>query len=298
MRNKDWTLVFFTVLSQLSVGVILCVTWLAGFENDGRFVDMLEPQFKNPVLLALVSIGVATGISLMHLGNPKNAPRSLNNLAGSWVSREILALAVYTISLLAILVMAWNHWDLQYLKYALAASSAFGIIFLWMMTRIYVIPTIPPWNCWYTGLSFVSTAICLGLMISLLLYYAGQVEAGCVVCYAQFMSDPTTRLLVLSLSLVLLLEIVSGFYHQSRLVKMNTGIEEIIFGRGTYFRIFLARMAMAILALLLLAVFLFKPIFLSGDAYQLWNALLLALVVIQALIGRLLFFSSYFRVGV
>ena len=105
MRNKDWTLVFFTVLSQLSVGVILCITWLAGLENDSRFVDMLGPQFKNPVLLALVSVGVATGISLMHLGNPKNAPRSLNNLAGSWVSREILALATYSVSLLLIFIL-------------------------------------------------------------------------------------------------------------------------------------------------------------------------------------------------
>lgn len=298
MRNRDWTLVFFTVLSQLSVGVIVCITWLVSFGNDSRFLNLLGSQLKNPVLLALVSVGLATCISLLHLGNPKNAPRSLNNLAGSWVSREILALAIYLVSLLIVFVLGWNDLGFESLRYLLMMSSVFGGLFLWMMIRIYMIPTIPPWNSWYTWLSYISTAICLGTMTMLLLHYSMFVRAGCMTCYEQFIDDQATRMLMVSLSLVLLVEIFSGFFHQSRLVRMNTGIEAPVFDRGVFYLVFLSRMVMVALALLLLILLFLEPTRSAGDGSRVWVYLLTALTVVQALIGRLLFFSSYFRLGV
>ena len=129
--------------------------------------------------------------------------------------------------------------------------------FVWMMTRIYVIPTIPPWNSWYTGLGFISTTLCLGLITVLFLHYNfgcvtcdeqfindgcvtcdaqfindGCVtcdaqfinDVGCVTCYARFTNDQTSKKLVFYLIVILLIEIISGFYHQSKLQKMNTKI--------------------------------------------------------------------------
>ena len=96
MRNQDWSLVLFTTLSQLSVGIILCFTLLGYSGTDLGLVFAMGLSFKNPVFLALVFIGVATLISFLHLGKPSNAPRALNNLSGSWLSREILAIGVYS----------------------------------------------------------------------------------------------------------------------------------------------------------------------------------------------------------
>ena len=129
MRNKDWTLVFFTTLSQLSVGIILCLTYLVYLENDARLFIKMGLSLQNPVFLALVLVGLATIISFSHLGNPSNAPKSLNNLAGSWVSREILALAVYSISLLITFIFGWKNWNVEYLNYLLILSAVFGLIF-------------------------------------------------------------------------------------------------------------------------------------------------------------------------
>lgn len=296
MRNKDWSLVFFTVLSQLSVGVVISVTWLFIVQGDSRFLGLLGPHFKNPVLLALVAVAVATVTSFLHLGTPSNAPRSLNNLAGSWVSREILSLGFYSLGLLIVLILGWNSWAFETLSHLLLLTSIFGIIFLWAMTRIYVIPTIPPWNSWYTPLSFFSTAICLGLIVILVVHYSVLVKKECVVCYAQFLSDPTSRLLLVSLALTLLIELVSGIVHQTRLAKINTGIDRLALGRGNFYRLFLTRMVLIVLSLLVVSMFLFR---LNPDSHHAWvYYLLLALVVAQALLGRLLFFSSYFRLGV
>jgi anaerobic dimethyl sulfoxide reductase subunit C (anchor subunit) len=307
LRNKDWTLVFFTTLSQLSVGIILCFTWLVYVENDARVFIEMGLTLKNPVFLALISIGLATIISFSHLGNPSNAPKSLNNLTGSWVSREILALAAYSISLLIVFVVGWKNWNVEYLAYLLTLSSVFGLVFLWMMIRIYIIPTIPPWNSWYTALSFISTAVCLGLITILFLHHnLGCVTCdeqlidgvGCVTCYARFIEAQTGETLIVSLTLIVLIEIISGFYHQSKLEKMNTGIDDLVLDKGAFYQVFLIRMVMLILALLTLLVLLLNPTLLAENDYFTWIVSLLVLLIAQEFTGRLLFYSSYFRIGV
>ncbi len=307
MRNKDWTLVFFTTLSQWSVGVILCFTWLVYVENDARVLMEMGLTLKNPVLLALISVGLATIISFSHLGKPSNAPKSMNNLTGSWVSREILALTVYSISLLVVFVVGWKNWNVEYLNYLLTLSSVFGLAFLWMMIRIYVIPTIPPWNSWYTALSFISTAICLGLITVLFLQYnLGCLtcdeqlinDVGCVTCYARFIESQTGKTLMISLVVIALIEIISGFVHQSQLQKMTTGIDDLTLDKGAFHQVFLVRMVLLVLALLTLLVLLLKPTLLPENNYFTWIYPLLILLIAQELTGRLLFYSSYFRIGV
>ena len=46
----------------------------------------------------------------------------------------------------------------------MALSCLSGLALLWTMSRIYVMPTIPAWNSWHTPVSFVSTALGLGLL--------------------------------------------------------------------------------------------------------------------------------------
>jgi anaerobic dimethyl sulfoxide reductase subunit C (anchor subunit) len=288
VRNRDWSLVLFTTLSQLSIGIIVCFT-LAGLFNDGTglFIEN-DLSLSNPVLLALVLIGIATLISFMHLGNPSNAPNALNNLAGSWVSREILALSIYALCLLIVFISGWMDWNVEFRGLLLALNAASGLVLLWMMIRIYVMPTIPAWNSWYTPLSFVLTTISLGLITLLLFNDIGLVS----------MNNLLSKASAVTLFAVLLMEVVAGFIHQKKLENMDTGIDELVFGRGVFHKVFLFRMVILIMALLVLCAILFNPDPVSPDGNLLRIYLLLVLVIAQAFIGRLLFYSSYFRVGV
>ena len=288
MSNRDWSLVWFTTLAQWSVGIVLWFTLPAFLADDLSQVFETGLSVRNPVLLALIYIGIATISSFLHLGNPSNAPKALNNLSSSWLSREILAIGFFSASLVLILILGWKTGHAEYSKYLILLSSFTGMALLWMMIRIYVMPTIPAWNSWYTPVSFVSTALSLGLLTFLSLHASGVVNT----------SDQIVGYFWLVLIVILLIEIVSGFAHQSKLVKMDSGMDELVFDRGTFHRVFLLRMAILIFACLATTVLVLKPDLLPGNGSSLWVSLLFVTVIAQELMGRLLFYSSYFRIGV
>lgn len=288
MRNRDWSLVLFTTLAQLSVGMILWFTLAGYFYSDmGVFIEP-GPAIRSPVLLALVLIAVATVISFLHLGSPSNAPNALNNLSGSWLSREILALGVYSVSLIIVLALGWRTGSTEQLKYFMALSSVAGLALLWMMIRIYVVPTIPAWYSWYTPLSFVLTAFCLGLLALLVFHCAGPANSD----------DQIIRKFMGFLMLILFIEAASGFIHQIKLEKMNTGIDDLVFNQGTFYRVFLVRMGLLFIAFLVIFILTLKPDLLLENGSNAGLYPLFVLIVVQELMGRLLFYSSYFRVGV
>ena len=288
MRNKDWTLVMFTTLTQASVGIILCFTLLNYLGADVDLIVQQGLSLKNPVFLAIAFVGIATLISFLHLGSPSNAPNALNNLSGSWISREILALAIYSLSLLLTLVLGWGDWIHRYLAHLLVLNAFSGLALLWMMIRIYVMPTIPPWNSWYTGASFVATAVCLGLLTLLLLSQAEFVV----------LDDRAGGLLTIFLIVVLIIELIAALFHQRRLNQLDTGFDGPILDRGIFYRLFLLRMVMLTVAVLMTALLFLMSGPLPESGRYLWMCSLFILVVVQEFVGRLLFYSSYFRIGV
>lgn len=288
MFNRDWSLVFFTTLAQWSIGIVLWFTGNVFLNGDSATIFETGLSLENPVLLALVFIGSATLSSFLHLGNPANALKALNNLSGSWLSREILAIGVFSLSLVIVVTAGWINENSEYLKYLLVLSSLSGLALLWTMIRIYVMPTIPAWNSWYTPLHFISTALTLGLITLLVYKAAGVVEID---------GQVVTRLMVV-LMLILFVETVSAMVHQYQLERLNTGIDSLVFDQGPFYRVFLVRMALLIVAFLISFGVIFS-IFLSSEyQYHVWFYPILALVVAQELVGRLLFYSSYFRTGV
>ena len=287
MPNRDWSLVFFTTLSQLSIGIVVCFSVLIYLDNGGGVSIETGLSLKNPVLLALIFVGVATVTSFLHLGNPLNAPNALNNLSGSWLSREILALSVYSLGLLIVIGAGWKTGNVASLKIYLALCSAIGIVLLWMMIRIYTVPTIPVWNTWFTPSSFILTMLSLGSLTFLCLHQLGVVNI-------EHQVDGLMKILIM----VLFLEVVSGLAHHIRLEKFDTGIDDIEFSRGSYFWVFLFRMGLLITAFLVLLVIVFRPEIYPGAGNSFWIYPLMAFVIAQELLGRLLFYSSYFRIGV
>jgi len=156
---REWSLVVFTVLSQMAAGLALFgggLRWWLG-RSEG-------PSSLDPVLLPL-GLSLMTGamlFSVLHLGRPRNAFRSLLNLRTSWLSREILLAVLF----LVILAMAWwpnaphgiqaiRAWA-GWLTIPAAAALLAG------MAGVYMQRTVPIWNHWRTPLTFAATAVVLG----------------------------------------------------------------------------------------------------------------------------------------
>ncbi len=288
MFKRDWSLVFFTTLAQGSIGIILCFTWLLFSRGETSPVFDTGLHLANPVVLAIIFIGSATLSSFLHLGKPSNAPGAMNNLSGSWLSREILAIGIFLASLAVVLVLGWATDNPGHLKYPMLVSSLCGLALLWMMIRIYVMPTIPAWNSWYTPVSFTTTTVCLGLLACLAMHTGGWVE----------ISGQTALELLFALAVVLLIETVSGVSHQSRLVKLDGGIDRLVFDRGVFYRVFLSRMAILIITCLALIIMGLNPDLLPENTLPLYLYPIFGLVIAQEMLGRLLFYASYFRTGI
>lgn len=104
--SYEFSLVIFTVLSQLSIGLSMVGLMFSRAICQGVILHRSQehgPSFfmkHSRRLLCLwssnvVIMAVALGASLFHLGYPLEAYKALTNLQGAWLSREILAFGLY-----------------------------------------------------------------------------------------------------------------------------------------------------------------------------------------------------------
>jgi hypothetical protein len=75
-------------------------------------------------------------------------------------------------------------------------------------------------------------------------------------------------------------------------------MDALVFDRGVFYRVFLFRMALLIIACLAWMTLNHFPELLPIDKLPIYLYPLFGLTIAQELIGRLLFYSSYFRIGV
>ena len=159
---KEWPLVGFTLLSQTAVGAFWMVAVASLYMEGASGWNSRYLTF--PFLAAVVIVlGLATAISLFHLGRPWRAVLALNNLKRSWLSREILFELVFMVlaASLALLVLKKTYRPtLVRILVALAFSAS--LFFIISMVKLYMMRTVPTWRGLYTPLSFFGTALLLG----------------------------------------------------------------------------------------------------------------------------------------
>lgn len=164
MNTQEWSLIVFTVLAQMSVGSFLIlgivhylVRRAEGAEQADRFSDFALLAIGPVLALAMLA-------SLGHLGNPINAPRAITNLTTSWLSREILFGVLFTIGGAAFAFMQWRKLGSYVLRGALAFITALiGLVFVYSMSQVYMLPSQPAWDNIATPISFFATTLLLGL---------------------------------------------------------------------------------------------------------------------------------------
>ena len=122
METRDWSLVFFTVLTQAAVGAFLVLQVLGHLSHRRRALGAVRAAGGGPdraderstgqeaaVPLLLVSAVLSAGLfaALFHLSTPLQAARAVVNFSSSWLSREIVFGGVFAALLGA---LAWREW--------------------------------------------------------------------------------------------------------------------------------------------------------------------------------------------
>ncbi|MDO5034949.1 MAG: dimethyl sulfoxide reductase anchor subunit [Actinomycetaceae bacterium] len=163
MNVHEWPLTAFTILAQMAVGAFFTlgiVNLLARSKYSVKTVDRLA----KPALYAIGPIMVLALIaSMFHLGTPLNAPNAIRNIATSWLAREILFGAGFAVLGFLFALATWFQWFSEKIRTTLAIfTAAWGLIFIWVMASVYMLPTVPAWNHWTTPATFYLSAALMG----------------------------------------------------------------------------------------------------------------------------------------
>ena len=155
-------LVIFTIIAQMSVGsfVVLGLIHLIGGRAGRDVIDTVS----DPALYAIGPILVLGLVaSVLHLGTPVRAVNALGHLGTSWLSREILFGLLFAVIGGVFAFCQWFKWLTPRLRQALAGLAALvGIALIWSMAMVYLLPTVPAWNSWATPARFMATTFLLG----------------------------------------------------------------------------------------------------------------------------------------
>ncbi|OIQ54280.1 dimethyl sulfoxide reductase anchor subunit family protein [Neomoorella thermoacetica] len=166
--GKEWALVLFTLLAQMSVGLMVVA----------QALNLKQREGLKPVLLWVgILMAASMVVSLGHLGSPLGAPRAIFNLKTSWLSREIFFSAGFFVLWLVNYYLELRTQAGEGVKAISGWLAGFcGILALISMANIYVHTILPAWETAYTHLVFYTTALVLGAILYAVLAYRNRQE--------------------------------------------------------------------------------------------------------------------------
>jgi len=225
---------------------------------------------------------------LFHLGRPSSAYLAVVNLKTSWLSREILGSSLFFGGLVLLTVFIFLGCSPVLILIIAFLEVLVGLAMPFIMSKIYRLPAVPAWNNCRTTLSFYLTTFLAG--------------AGCLPLAGRyfFSAWPGSTLarqtiIILQVSLFFSTGCLLLFDQVVGLFSLKSEIQPEKF--QSLKKISKIRPGLLILAFLS-SFFLSWPASSSWLSGFFWPALILALVIIEEIIGRAVFFNLYERLGV
>lgn len=306
MNVSELALVIFTIAAQMSVGAFLVLGGVHFFASRYAGAEITDKLSD----LALFAIGpvmvIGLIVSVLHLGNPLNAPRALTNLRTSWLSREILFGILFAGTGFLFAFMQWRKIGSRGVRNAVAlAAAAFGVGLVYSMVMVYYsLVAVPAWHNWATPVSFFATTLLLGSVAISAAGVAGY-------AYLRARNEPESaklrEILEITLRWMALLAVAMLGIHfivqPFRMAQLAVGgpaaqkSAQILMEQ--YGLLYLVRLILLFLGAGVFSIFIFR---LARDAqkFAVVSALAytaFALVLVGELIGRYLFYASFVRIG-
>ncbi|MDU6454592.1 MAG: DmsC/YnfH family molybdoenzyme membrane anchor subunit [Enterobacter hormaechei] len=144
----EWPLVIFTVFGQCVAGALIVMGFVWLKENDDKA--------SMRIVRSLFFLWLVMGMSA--LSNEIAAGSIFFAVGGFW----------WLVSVIGKMPPALG-------KIWLVVSQILGIVFVWAMTRVYQIETVPTWYTVYTTLSFFLTMVLAGPLLAALLLRVANV---------------------------------------------------------------------------------------------------------------------------
>lgn len=300
MRSKEWSLIVFTILIQMAVGIFLVseTVWRLGPRRyDRGVVDALV----TPVLLLVIPLLAVGGmVAAAHLARPNRALRVIANLRTSWLSREMLLSGLFGVAVGIYVAMRWFEMSPVALQDIMALSAASsGITLIYGMSRLYMLRTVPAWNTAATPLLFLQTTLLLGALgVSVVLALRGWCpRAPDVQCALQ--NDILNWTVPSAIVLACLQLGVIVLYTATLTTQGSAATQSIRMLLRSHRWVFSLRLLLAILSVGLLVLFIQNGMT-DSELNAFARGVLVAafgMAMLAEVLGRFLFYASYKRTG-
>ncbi|MBI4787690.1 MAG: dimethyl sulfoxide reductase anchor subunit [Chloroflexi bacterium] len=303
MEMREWALITFTILAQMSVGSFLVLGAVHFFSNR-KAGEKQADELSDRALLAIFPVlGLGLLASLLHLGNPLNAYKAVTNLGSSWLSREILSGVLFAVVGFGFAVMQWRKLGSFALRNAVGWIAALiGVALVFSMAMVYSLPTRPSWNLFTTPLSFFVTTLLLGVLAMGAAFvanywYVQRTNPGCADDQCKLLRE-SLRWLAVGSIVLLGVEFVVIPLSLAMQAASAAGASAAMLV-GTHGALFALRLALVFVGAGILGVFLYKTALEPGQervmgvlAYSAF-----VLVFVAEVAGRFLFYATSIKVG-
>jgi len=305
MNVREWALITFTILAQMSVGsfwvlgiVHFYATRKAGAEEADRMSDL--------ALLAIIPV-LALGMlaSLLHLGNPLSAYKAVSNLGTSWLSREILFGVLFAVSGAVFALLQLRKIGTFSVRNIVAwVAALFGLGLIVSMSNVYLLYNQPAWNTVATPISFFVTTLLLGSLAmgaAFVWNYARvqKMNPGCADVQCELMRT-TVRWIAVATVLLLGVELVVLPVYVAYLATGNAAaVASLSAMISTFGVVFALRLILVFVGAGVFGLFLYQNASSVGQEKVLGSLVYSAfvLVFVAEVMGRFLFYTTHHGVG-
>ncbi len=306
MDVKDWALITFTILVQMSVGC-MWVMGVAHFFAARKYGTEAANRLSDRTIYVLMPvIALAFVASLLHLGNPINAYRAVTNLGSSWLSSEIFFGVIFAIVSFIYAFLQWRKIGSFVLRNIIIWVAALvGLVLIWSMSHVYMIRTQPAWNTWATPVSFYVTAFLLGVLAMGVAFvanyaYLQRKQPDCAEIQCTLMRE-ALRWVALAAVLLLGIEMVILPISVASLSIGNAAaLASLQLMIGSFGWALTLRVALAFVGAGVFAVLLYQNAMKAGHEKLLANLTYAAFVLVLAaeVLNRLVFYAAHIRMGI
>jgi DMSO reductase iron-sulfur subunit len=286
--HAELPLVFMTVLTQVSLGAFLALFL-------GQLLFSLGFNLPEPTLamaiMAFIPSAIGLPLSALHLGRPILAMTAMKNWRNSWLSREALALGIYTGLAFVVALMHLMESQGFVLLFVEALTLAIGIYGIYAQSMIYRVKARPSWDRKSTTKRFFGSGYIGFLLISLLLLISNG-GAGATVLLAVSLLAGMVQVLIIFEEVMFYrhLDKEGSLYYQLNRTRI---LLQEHFGKVKKFRLY----SLIVSALILpLVAILFTASGLHGLAI---TVLVIAILgsLLSELAGRYLFYRTVVPLG-
>ena len=305
MNTKEWALIAYTILTQMSVGAFV-VLGLAHTYALRKAGEKQANALSNRALLAIGPVLVlATLASLFHLGNPTNAYRAISNIGSSWLSREILLTLLFIGAGGVFAIMQWRQIGEFRVRQAIAVVAAIiGLGLVYSMSQVYQLRAEPAWDTAATPVLFFTTTFLLGALavgvafVATYTYLKSRVSSDELGQLSDLLRDTLRWIAVGSIVLLGVELVIIPLYVSTLATGGPTAIASVDKMSGDYGGVFALRLILGFIGAGLFGLFLYRSAVLNRQNVMITAVYAaFALVLVAEVLGRFLFYASQARIG-